>query len=183
MASFTIKWALIVWLFLLSALPSPSDGRTDSAKEPAKNNGAFIVSKVTALSELISSDQPSLSDALRILGGKIKETESKKGIIVAGDHYKAVIDYKKDKGKKLVSEVSIYLDSELGVRFKDLKEVLGEWKKIHQSKTSSVLFRYEHSQTGGKVLIYVHMSFPPSDPLSPVFLINIRREISSSEKR
>lgn len=183
MASFTIKRVITVWLFFLGVLCPPSHGQTDSAKEPPKNSGALIVSKVTALSELISSDQPSLSDALRILGGRITDTESKKGIVVAGDHYKAVIDYGKDKGKKQVSEVSIYLDSELGVRFKDLKEALGEWKKIHQSKTSSVLFKYKHSQTGGKALIYVHMSFPPSDPLSPVFLINIRGEAPFPEKR
>jgi hypothetical protein len=179
MGSFAIKGVIAVWLFLFSVLCSPSNGRTEAAKGPAKNNGALIVSKVVGLAELISSDQPSLSDALRITGGRITDTESKKGILVAGDHYKVVVDYTKDKKENSVSEVSIYLDSELGLRFKDLKEILGEWKTIHQSKTSSVLFRYQHSQTGGKAFIYVHMSFPPSDPLSPVFLIIIRRELGS----
>ncbi len=175
MASFNTKWVISL-VFLFGAICAPSYGQTDTAKEPPNNNGALIASKVTALSELISSNQPFLSDVLKIIEGKITDTQSKKVTVVTGDHYKAVIEYRRDKGKELVSEASLYLDSELGVRFKDLKEVLGEWKKSHQSKTSSVLFKYVNSRTGGKALVYVHMSFPPSDPLSPVFLINIRRE-------
>ncbi len=183
MTSSATKRKLLALLFLLSFLFPSSKGRADLAKEPPLNSGALIVSKVTSLSELISSDQPYLSDTLRILGGKVSDTGSKRGIVATGDHYKAVVNFKKDQGKELVSEVLIYLDAELGVRFKDLKEILGEWKTVHQSKTSSVLFKYSNPKSGKKALIYVHMNFPPRDADSPVFLIDIRREISFSGKR
>jgi hypothetical protein len=80
------------------------------------------------------------------------------------------------------SELSIYPDHAMRVQFRHMVAVFGEWKKVHQSKTSSVRFLYSSHQLRKAAKIYVHLASPPNDPASTVFLIKIRRVSSYKGK-
>jgi len=145
-----------------------------SVEPKAPDNSTLFVSKIKSLAELITGEHSSLQQALEILEGKSTESENNQYLKVTGPGYKAVVTIIKLEDKTLVSEVSIYPNSELSIQLKDIETAFGKWKKIHQSKTSSVRFKYTHSQTGKTASIYVELMFPPNDPASPVISIDIR---------
>ena len=177
---FLLIWILLIWIFLPLA---QSLGAATSSHAPVllKSEGAsdaktLFISKVLALVQFITSDQPCSQQALDLLEGKITDSKDDRNLMVRGDGYKVVLMITRSQENSLVSDISFYPDLDLGVRFKDLTTILGEWRKIHESKTSSVQFEYTHPKFGKKASIFVELMFPPRDPESPVLQVDIRRE-------
>jgi len=180
----------MAFLFLLiGAFASCNDSNRPVKQNPAHpisrgapDGATLFASKVEALARFVASDRPSFQKALDLLAGTIEGPENNRHVEVKCQGYRAVVTKAEQKGGPVVAELSLYPDSEIGLRFNDLTAVLGDWDrgKAIRSKTSHVQFPYG-SRSGNGAMVYVALAFPPTDPASPVLSVKIRRETSSRQ--
>jgi len=175
-----LKTSSLHWLSILVLLPcllllaSVRSIHSNELISDAKKSK--VVTKIEVLAQLMARGSPSLEQTLGVLEGRATESKNDHYIMVAGPGHRTILTIVKIRGESFVSELSIYPDFELGLQLKDLSETLGMWKKIYQSKRSSVRFEYSDSQLKGIASIYVVLLLPPSEPTSPVLTVDIRRE-------
>ena len=165
---------LSILLSLTFVCLQPS-GSLSSQAENVQNVQEEFALKIKRLAEMFADDNPSANKLADVLKGSTA-TKNSRHWVINGDQYKAVVTIYKSGPNPFASELTIYPESSMGIRFKHLETVLGKWKEIHQSLTSSVRFDFGVRQPSTGATIFVEMSFPPKDSESPILRINIRHK-------
>jgi hypothetical protein len=167
--------SLIIGLLLfISCEPVETADQKAADSQNILSDRETLLSKIKPITELIANEQLSIDAAVKLVGGRITES-TEKYLALESNSYKAVLI--KIAGKEpFISEISLYMEVKLGIKFRDLVSLLGEWKPIRVSKTSTVLFDYKDAVTGNKASVYVDLLDTPSNPVSPVISIKIRHE-------
>lgn len=163
---------IILSASLLVAFYRPANSNEKNNLRPMDN----FHKKIKAIVQMLYAQRPTADRIAEVLGGKIYRTETSKHWYITGNGFQAVIPAVDLAARGTVSEVIIYPEKELGIDLQHIELILGQWKKIHESKTTSIRFDYPDSQSDDKVTIYIEMSFPPRIPNSSILHILIRSQ-------
>jgi hypothetical protein len=139
-----------------------------------------LLSKIKPLIELITSEKPSLDEAIKLLGGQAKENVKDKWYIVDGLYYHINLRIMMDGEKALVRDVVIYTGLDMEMEFnEDIVPILGKkWKELLPIRKAGSLasFSYTNSQTGKKAEILIQVYTYTLKPPAPVTRIHIMIE-------
>jgi hypothetical protein len=177
LAKLVAKSIRIVFVTAILVSCNYSDNYTNNKinKQRIPQNQNQTVSKIVPIADILTNENPSLEQILKVLGTQNINLCSMQSICLDGSGYKASIYYEK-VGKSLVlSEVTICRISPFGdIRFKDITPVLGTWKLVHEGKFSTVSFQYKNFKTSNCATIFADLYDPPRNPKTPVQRIRIR---------
>ncbi|HET6418657.1 MAG TPA: hypothetical protein VFG19_00780 [Geobacteraceae bacterium] len=133
-----------------------------------------LLSLIKPLAELMTSEKPTLKDAARLLGGPVERKKGDNYAYIQGYGYSFCAHLTGPDDDPLMDWCEMFFDQRIiDIRFREIVEIFGEWKKVRISKTSSVRFSYVNPRTGKRFIVFAHLDFPPKDPGSPVKDIKI----------
>ena len=119
----------------------------------ADGNGEFA-SKVKQLVELFTEQLMNSQALSDVLGGEAVKSPSGKSWNVFAHGYTTRVSIYEGDSKKNSSGFKIYPDSGMGLQFRHVAAMFGEWKTVHVSKTSSVRFVWCGPRRQGRRHLY-----------------------------
>jgi len=173
---------VVIALLLLGGLLIPYEraycSEEAAHKSPGKQGSSQeenpLASKILLLAEILSNEKPLLEDVLKVLGIRDIALSKNNSVMVQGAGYKAYIRFINVREELLLNEVYMYINTLNDLKFEEVTPILGEWKLISESKTSSVRFLHKNLRTNEMAVIYVRLFDQPRNPRSPVTSISIR---------
>lgn len=135
-----------------------------------------LAATIKPLATLIARDNPSLREAVRILGSP-KLARLKKEVIIDKGQYKTRIKLA-DIASDTIEEISFSFSYGFGLRMNHITSTIGKPKAIPDNHLKTFVTTHGYFNHATRVLSYVMISTltVPSDPKSPVTSITIRRE-------
>ncbi len=150
-----------------------------SANTLKSDNTKSIPGKLKPIAELVTSDMPWLSEAVRLIPGSpcSGEYDHDKYACFEGEGYS--VTYCKDlyKNRQITYRVEINIPEVYSsVALNDIVSIFGKWTLVGPaSKFSLVKFLYTNPQNKQSAIIFADLYDPPTNPKSPVMGIVIQK--------
>ena len=155
-------------------LGGASTGPARFAEAADRRSERDVVKKSVVIAELLAGGGAEVGDVLRILDASAKAPASGRIHRIDRGTYVSVVEPHKGDRSHLVSQVQIYPQPGLALKFAALVSVLGKWSEIHRGQTSSVRFDFKGQKPKGEAAIFVQISSFPERPQATVLRISIR---------
>ena len=148
-----------------------------SGQEDLTASGKLLVSKLKPLAELITSDQPSVEDAVKLLGGiSITTREKERYVAIRGPGYMTLLSLDESGKTDSITDIDITTRLEMDIEFhRNIEPLFGQWEETSKgSKYPAAAFTYLNSRTGKAATVYARLYWPPKTRVCPVLGIIIR---------
>jgi hypothetical protein len=170
------KYLIIACLLLLSLachFGSPS------AQELQNTDAKLILGKLKPIAELVTSDKPLLTEAVKLISGPhcAGEYDHNKYACFEGSGY--IINYCKEanNNNEMTTRAEIDIPQvNSGIIFQDIISIFGKWELVGpEGKTSLVKFMYTNPKTKKTAIVFADLYDPPRNPKSPVMGLVIQK--------